>query len=571
MVLGVPSVKPATGACYRWKNPPGLFEVAEAPRWLLDLLPRREAAGSGAGGGWQIDTGRAPWKDIEDYKRDVLDASTDGKKHKATAKIAASLAAQGVSVKFATGLIQAICPVWDANLENSIRSGYAKFGASSWRHVGMDLVRDDKGRPIWNVANAETLLTEHPDWQGVLAFNAFTLRRVLLRPIPGQRAGAFPRDLEDDDYTAAATWFNRHGFPKATAPIVEAAVRKVCRNATFDPLLDYLNGLAWDGTERIGSWLVRYCGAEDNAYTREAGMRWLVSAVARAYRPGCKADHMLVLEGAQGARKSSVLAALAGEEWFSDSLPPMNTKDASAYLNGKWIVEVAELEAMRREVDAIKAFLSRTAEDYRPAYGRENVRELRRCVFAGTTNKDDWQRDETGGRRFWPIRVGEIDVPAAARDRGQLWAEAVAAFRRGERWWLTGEAETRAHNEAAARQADDPWRPEIARIVEAMHETITVKTLRAAIRDGRLPRRKIGRRLYLTAAEIEGFCQCHGHASPPASTTGPTRSNGSFATAPCSGGQAMALRSVEKLKQHSRTTSPAGSRPPAEVRQIRTS
>ena len=167
---------------------------------------------------------------------------------------------------------------------------------------------------------------------------------------------------------------------------------------------------------------------------------------------------MLVLEGEQGVRKSSALAALAGPEWFSDSLPPMNTKDASSYLRGKWIIEVGELEAMRREVDAIKAFLSRQVEHFRPAYGREEVAEPRRCVFAGTTNKDDWQKDVTGGRRFWPVKTGVIDVEGVANNRDQIWAEAVALFNAGERWWLVGEAEEQAKVEVGTRSAgDDPW------------------------------------------------------------------------------------------------------------------
>lgn len=350
-------------------------------------------------------------------------------------------------------------------------------GGSTFRHEDLELIRDDKARPIWNMANAITLLTDHGDWQGVLAFNEFTMRRVLLRAVPGQGGGTYPRPLEDDDYAAAQSWFNRNGFPKATAQIVEAAVRKVCRHRSFDPLRDYLSGLEWDGTPRLASWLTTYCGAEPCAYTSEVGVRWCISAVARGFKPGCKADHMLVLEGAQGRRKSSALGALAGEDWFSDSLPQMGTKDASSYLRGRWIIEVGELEAMRKEVDAIKAFITRQVETYRPAYGREEVSEPRRCVFVGTTNKSDWQRDETGGRRFWPVKVGEIDVAAIERDRDQLWAEAVHLYRQGERWWLEGEAAEQAQAEVAERRPDDPWRADIARVVAGRGEVTAKEVL----------------------------------------------------------------------------------------------
>lgn len=347
----------------------------------------------------------------------------------------------------------------------------------NFRHSNLNLIRDDKERPIWNMANAITLLTKHPDWRGVLGFNSFTIRRVLLRPLPGQGGRGFPRPIEDDDYSAAQAWFNRNGFPRASSEIVQSAIQKVCRERSFDPLSDYLNGLEWDGTRRLGGWLSRYCGATPSEYTSEVGIRWCISAVARGFKPGCKADHMLVLEGTQGARKSSALAALAGEDWFSDSLPPMNTKDASSYLRGRWIVEVAELEAMRREVDAVKAFISRQVESYRPAYGKEEVDQPRRCVFAGTTNKDDWQKDETGGRRFWPIKVGIIDVDAIARDRNQLWAEVVHLYRQGERWWLEGTVAEQAQAEVAERRADDPWRADIAQAVLGKSEVTAKQVL----------------------------------------------------------------------------------------------
>lgn len=348
---------------------------------------------------------------------------------------------------------------------------------NTFRHNSLSLIRDGKDVPIWNMHNAIALLLQHDDWQGVLAFNEFTVRRVLLRAVPGQGGGVYPRPLEDDDYTAAQAWFNNNGFPKASVEIVGAAVRKVCRHQAFDPLRDYLDGLQWDGAPRLASWLTTYCGAEPSAYVSEVGRRWCISAVARGFTPGVKADCMLVLEGAQGRRKSSALAALAGEGWFSDALPQMGLKDASSYLRGKWIIEVAELEAMRSQMDAIKAFISRQVENYRPVYGREEVSEPRRCIFAGSTNKDDWQRDETGGRRFWPVKVGSIDVDAIARDRRQLWAEAVHLYRAGERWWLEGEIADQAQAEVAERRPDDPWRADIARAVEGRAEVTTKEVL----------------------------------------------------------------------------------------------
>jgi predicted P-loop ATPase len=204
------------------------------------------------------------------------------------------------------------------------------------------------------------------------------------------------------------------------------------------------------------------------------GKAWLVSAVARALKPGCKADCALVLEGRQGAGKSSILRTLAGDDWFYDGLRDMHGKDASAALRGKWIIELPELSAMRRsDIEGVKAFLSRTEERYRPAYGRTEVIEPRRCVFAGTTNRNDYLTDDTGGRRFWPVVVGAVDLEALKRDQEQLWAEAVALFRSGENWWLDQADEKAAAAVVSTRAADDPWTADVLRVVDGMSETST--------------------------------------------------------------------------------------------------
>jgi predicted P-loop ATPase len=156
--------------------------------------------------------------------------------------------------------------------------------------------------------------------------------------------------------------------------------------------------------------------------------------------------------------KSSALKALAGEAWFFDGLRDMHGKDASASLKGKWIVELPELSALRRsDVESVKAFLSRTEERYRPPYGRGEVIEQRRCIFAGTTNRNDYLADDTGGRRFWPVKVGRINAEDLKRVRDQIWAEAVAALNAGEQWWLSAEDEAGAAEIVADRQTDDLW------------------------------------------------------------------------------------------------------------------
>jgi predicted P-loop ATPase len=220
-----------------------------------------------------------------------------------------------------------------------------------------------------------------------------------------------------------------------------------------------------------------YLGVEESDYAAEVGRRWMISAVARALSPGCKADSCLVLEGDQGSGKSSVLRELASPSFFGDALPDISNKDSKQFLRGKWIIELSELATLNRSsFEAIKAFISRQVEQYRPSYGRKDITEPRRCVFAGTTNRDDYLRDATGNRRFWPVRTGSINLEGIRRDRDQLWAEAVHAYQSGEPWWLDAEFAELAAIEQSERGEDDPW---MVLIVEfcAGKEAVSCKTI----------------------------------------------------------------------------------------------
>ena len=158
----------------------------------------------------------------------------------------------------------------------------------------------------------------------------------------------------------------------------------------------------------------------EREYVQAVALKSLVQAVARALDPGCKADSVPILEGKQGTGKSTAIRVLFGADWFGDALPPMGHKDASDYVKGKWAIELAEMSFQSKaDIEQQKAFISRQEERYRPAYRREEVTYARRCVFWGTTNRDDYLKDETGNRRFWPIKTGEIDIEGlrAARDR----------------------------------------------------------------------------------------------------------------------------------------------------------
>lgn len=320
----------------------------------------------------------------------------------------------------------------------------------------------DKLRPS-ALLNVTLMIEHHPELAGIFELDLFRDQIRLTRPLPGYEVGEYPRELTDHDETALTAWLNRVGlFPSIQS--TGSAIRKVAFANTVDPMSAWLNSLVWDGTKRVDGWLNYYAGAELTDYTRTIGRRFMVGAVARAMNPGCKNDTMMVLEGPQGLLKSSLVRELAGPEWFSDQIGDITNKDSCQLIQGKWMVEVPEMDKLnRQEANAVKDFLSRREDRYRPPYGRNVVTRARRGVFVGTINPNGigYLKDTTGGRRFWPVEVTCIDLEALKMNRSQLWAEAVALFKRAEPWWLTKEETPEAMAQQAQRLDDDVWEPKV--------------------------------------------------------------------------------------------------------------
>lgn len=362
-------------------------------------------------------------------------------------------------IKTATGIPMAVLDKQLAELRRRLNAtgdlSHPTIRPAWSRRLRLDL----SGQPERNEANVITALTSDEVFAGAIVFDAFRQEIVVRRSLPWDAAGGpATRPWSDGDDVRAAEWLQRREL-NVTPMIVSRSVGAVAREITVHPVRDHLDALAWDGMPRIETWVCRYLGADDTPFNRSVGALWLISAVARIFSPGVKADHMLVLEGPQGARKSTALKILAGEEWFTDELPDLGSKDAAMHMQGVWIIEIAELDAIgKAEVSRIKAFLTRTTDRFRPPYGRYTVEVPRSCVFAGTVNPDTYLRDETGNRRFWPVRCGTIDIDALARDRDQLWAEAVARFRAGAIWWIEApELIAAAKAEQDKRYQADVW------------------------------------------------------------------------------------------------------------------
>jgi putative DNA primase/helicase len=324
---------------------------------------------------------------------------------------------------------------------------------------------DLAGTPERNEANIITALSNDEAFAGTLVFDEFRQEIMVTRNLPWEDSVTIPpRAWSDADDVRCAEWLQRREINVAPA-MVSRSVGAVARELRMHPVRDYLDHLRWDGVARLERWTIAYLGADDTQLNRAFGSRWMISAVARIMQPGVKADHMLILEGPQGAKKSSAIKTLAGADWFTDEIAEIGSKDAAQQMRGIWIIEIAELDAISRaEVSRIKAFLTRTTDRYRPPYERYIVTVPRQCVFAGSVNPETYLRDETGNRRFWPVRCGSIDLLALARDRDQLWAEAVSRYREGAIWWLDDtELVASAKAEQDKRYQADAWDARIDR------------------------------------------------------------------------------------------------------------
>ena len=317
---------------------------------------------------------------------------------------------------------------------------------------------DGKGIYLSSATNINIILANDYRLKDAFKQNDFDNKRYAFRTLPWRKIGE-PEPMKNVDYSGVRNYIESIYGISGTLKIDDSLALEFEKHA-FHPIREYLKELTWDGRKRVDTLLTDYLGVQDNIYTRESIRKWLVGAVSRVMRPGCKFDSALILVGVQGANKSSFLNKL-GKEWFSDTFMTVHGTQALEQIQGAWIIEMAELAGLKKaEVEPVKHFISKQVDSFRPAYARVSETFKRQCVFGGTTNKHDFLNDATGGRRFWPQ---DVDLSKSTKDVwvhlddevDQIWAEVFELYKKGEKLILSKDAEMLARNEQILHSETD--------------------------------------------------------------------------------------------------------------------
>lgn len=302
------------------------------------------------------------------------------------------------------------------------------------------------GKLLCNIANIILILENDPALAGHIVHDLFTGMDSAKDGLPWNKNA---NQWTDTDDANLRVWLEKHYDITGKEKIADALTAVLTRHS-YHPIRDYLNGLTWDGVPRLDRIIIDYMGAEDNELNRAMSRKHFVAAVARVFNPGCKYDYCLIMSGAEGIGKSTLLRVMGGR-WFNDSITTLEGKEGMEQLRRAWVVELGELSSIKRsDVEQVKAHLSKQVDIYRAAYARRVLEHPRQCVFCGTTNEALFLKGDTGNRRFWVIPVvAELRKykdwsEAIRRDRDQLWAEAVHYYKLGEPLYLSEELEAQA-------------------------------------------------------------------------------------------------------------------------------
>jgi hypothetical protein len=316
-------------------------------------------------------------------------------------------------------------------------------GAPKVNHFNIKLILKHASKKTDKIA-ARNLFSFDDNWLGAMPW--------------GSKKGGL---VTDDDIIRIKDFLAHKYRLDAGRDKINDALSAIALENAYHPVREYLENLKWDGVERLGTWLQTYLGAVGDKDVLDCfGSRTLIGLVRRIYEPGCKFDTVLILEGVQDIGKSTTARIIAGEEWFSDSDINIGDKDAVVSMNGNWVIELAELAALsKRDSESLKQFITRQVDKIRPHYGKRLVAYPRQSIFFGSTNNDEYLKDNTGNRRYWPVKVTEVDFDSLRRDRDQLLAEAKEAYFLGFPSYLDPRAEpdlyVKVQREQAKRMVHD--------------------------------------------------------------------------------------------------------------------
>ena len=331
---------------------------------------------------------------------------------------------------------------------------------------------DENGKILKTMGNTLLFLENHEVISNLFCYDEFCEEKVVYRCPPWENAANFKvRSLTEEDKTHLTVMLEKFGVVQPFAT-VERLLDAIIRKNTRNPAMEYFNNLVWDGVKRLDTWLKDYCGCvtDDARYVSAVGRKWLTAGVFRVFEAGCKFDHMLILEGKQRIGKSLVLRELAtfrGRPFFEDTLriSDLGSREAIEKMQGKVIIEFAELSGMgKADADILKQTITNQEDKIRKLYQNTITVQPRKFIMAGTYNPNGNGifTDTTGNERFWVVKVGDkLDIEGIQRDKEQLWAEAVAAYKAGEKLYLEGDVAEAARQAQGERMQEHAWEMDI--------------------------------------------------------------------------------------------------------------
>lgn len=320
--------------------------------------------------------------------------------------------------------------------------------------------KNDPTKPASTIDNILKILRYDPAFKNAFYYDLFSKRMIITKSLPWDKETKKKREWSDIDDSGLLSYLEKIYQLNNEAKMYHAF--SLAKNyISLHPIKEYLEGLKWDGVSRIDYLLQDYFGAENNSYTQDIMRKSLIACIARIYEPGIKFDSVLILIGKQGLGKSTFFKKL-GMEWFSDSVTDFKGKEAYEQIQNAWIIELGELSGMNRyEMNDVKHFLSKCEDSYREPYARRTENHKRQCVFFGTTNNQEFLRDNTGNRRFWPIDTGIYEPIKSVftdldNEVDQIWAEAYSYYLIGEDLFLKDESLKISEKEQDSRMYEDP-------------------------------------------------------------------------------------------------------------------